>query len=414
MIRICYLYSADGTKLAVMLQTATTTYSRYYVGGFLYEGDGSAMELTEFSHPEGRVRVSGSTYAYDYTFRDHNHNVRAMFTIDATGNAEPIQTNSYYPFGMRFNQGPEYRTQDNDRLFGGKELQTELNLSTYDFGWRQYNPALGRWYNPDPMEEKYHSINPYNFTMNNPVNLYDPDGRDIYSLLRQVWNDTKWGEMTMWTMDDGKAQLRGRFQVVYSGGDGEGNGFVSLNLGGGNRGKFILGNGNYDQIMYSPTYLQSVANLSSAQSSGYFPGMPPPEGGVTPGRIDWNNGMAVYNGTKDWARFISKGNKPIAEYWNVFDIYKNIEPSIFKEYFSWGSMLGNISDRKTYTNGVEIFVTETRLTSNYRQNNIGGIVADEDNLRISFYGTYNQSQGVISVNFTNTAAYNEWYNYIFK
>ena len=295
-IRIYYLYSANGTKLAVMLQTATSTYSRYYMGGFLYEGEGSTMELTEFSHPEGRVRLSGSTYAYDYTFRDHNHNVRAMFTIDATGNAEPIQTNSYYPMGMRFNQGPEYRTQDNDRLFGGKELQAELNLSTYDFGWRQYNPALGRWYNPDPMEEKYHSINPYNFTMNNPVNLYDPDGREsvdiegwsIFDLLDYVWVNTDVGRMTKWIVDDGDLNRSGGYNVVYSAGDGNGNGFVSLNSpGGGHGGTVILGNGNYDRIMFSPTYLESIA-----QSSGLVASL---DGGGMP-QGDWMKDFPIGNG----------------------------------------------------------------------------------------------------------------------
>ena len=49
----------------------------------------------------------------------------------------------------------------------------------YDFGARNYDPAIGRWMNMDPLSENYFILSPYNFVANNPILLSDPDGRRI-------------------------------------------------------------------------------------------------------------------------------------------------------------------------------------------------------------------------------------------
>ncbi len=41
-----------------------------------------------------------------------------------------------------------------------------------------YDPQLGRWHTIDLMAEKYPSINPYNYVLNNPIKLMDPNGED--------------------------------------------------------------------------------------------------------------------------------------------------------------------------------------------------------------------------------------------
>ena len=46
----------------------------------------------------------------------------------------------------------------------------------YDYGARNYDAAIGRWMNVDPLAEDFPGWNPYHYVHNNPVNLVDPTG----------------------------------------------------------------------------------------------------------------------------------------------------------------------------------------------------------------------------------------------
>ena len=47
-------------------------------------------------------------------------------------------------------------------------------------GARHYSPSLSRRLVPDPMSEKYYDVSPYVYCANDPVNLVDSDGMDVF------------------------------------------------------------------------------------------------------------------------------------------------------------------------------------------------------------------------------------------
>ena len=86
-----------------------------------------------------------------------------------------FEENNYYPFGLKHKGYNDYTPTSNKYKYNGKELQDELNLNVYDYGARNYDPALGRWMNIDPLAEKMSRYSPYNYCFDNPIRFTDPD-----------------------------------------------------------------------------------------------------------------------------------------------------------------------------------------------------------------------------------------------
>ena len=142
----------------------------FYFGNIIYKTTPEGEPYLDKILIDNGYIKDGEYYFY---IKDHLGNNRA--TAFSTGSVKGMD--DYFPYGMpvidsKWGKNPQaYR-------FGGKELERLMGLNLYDFQARWHDPALGRFMSVDPLCEKYYSISPYAYCMNNPIKYIDPNGKD--------------------------------------------------------------------------------------------------------------------------------------------------------------------------------------------------------------------------------------------
>lgn len=145
---------------------------------------------------EGQLTLGSRSYELS----NHLHNVLTVITdnkqmaTDEDGNlligedekvayfeTRIVSANDYYPFGLgmeerRF-EDEEYRYgfngKENDKDFGNKQV-------IQDYGFRVYNPSIGKFLSVDPLTPDYPWFTPYQFAGNTPIRAIDLDGLEPY------------------------------------------------------------------------------------------------------------------------------------------------------------------------------------------------------------------------------------------
>ena len=191
-----YIYNAVGQKVKkVVTDYAGQGGNTDYLTGFQYKNS----VLTLFPHAEGYVNYTASKngiYKYVFNYTDHLGNVRLSYTLD-NNVLKILEENHYYPFGLKHTNyntdGFVFVEEGSENVvltpitpllgnnykykYNGKELQDELGLNMYDYGFRNFDPSIGRWMNIDPLAEKYITTSPFAFVQNNPLVNREIDGR---------------------------------------------------------------------------------------------------------------------------------------------------------------------------------------------------------------------------------------------
>ncbi|HET8885635.1 MAG TPA: DUF6443 domain-containing protein [Salinimicrobium sp.] len=174
-----YKYSADGTKLQKIKTQGGNTTTTDYAGNYVYENN----VLKQVSHTEGYFEPkSGGGYQYVYYLKDHLGNTRITFADDngngSVNSSEIRKERNFYPFGLehRGYNGNSYGVENNLKTFQDQEFTEDLGLNTHEWKYRMSDPAIGRFWQIDPLTEKYEWMTPYQFSSNQPIHAPELEG----------------------------------------------------------------------------------------------------------------------------------------------------------------------------------------------------------------------------------------------
>jgi RHS repeat-associated protein len=138
----------------------------------VYVNDNNVRTLESTNFGGGRInKTDNNMYDINYFITDHLGSTRVI--VDNAGNIK-AQYN-YYPFGKQW-EDPNLMANTNRYTFSGKEKQTVKDLGFLDFGARMLETEISRWFVIDPLAEKYYSVSPYVYCLNNPLKYVDPTG----------------------------------------------------------------------------------------------------------------------------------------------------------------------------------------------------------------------------------------------
>ncbi|MFM2214173.1 MAG: hypothetical protein RL427_1436 [Bacteroidota bacterium] len=221
--KIEYLYDGTGVKVQKKVTKGAVETITNYMDGFQYTNS----LLSFFPHAEGYVNVTRcegcadkykSLYDYVFNYMDQVGNVRLSWALDKTPNQlKIVEENHYYPFGLKHthynvdhkhfevlapnegitapgempftrmaqlnsnsNSATTYAT--NKFKFQGQERQDELGLNWDSFKYRNYDYAIGRFMNIDPLTEEYNTWSPYAFSGNRVIDARELEGLEPYTI----------------------------------------------------------------------------------------------------------------------------------------------------------------------------------------------------------------------------------------
>ena len=133
--------------------------------------------------------INGQTYPADLSINNRTNNTPPEYTaansVSFVGEYEDGRGDEYMAYILDGSNtsssssaaGSGSTSVDGYRYgFNGKEKDNDMDGNNYDYGFRIYNPGLGRFLSVDPLTKKYPELTPYQFASNRPIDGIDRDG----------------------------------------------------------------------------------------------------------------------------------------------------------------------------------------------------------------------------------------------
>ncbi len=128
-------------------------------------------------------------------------NIRLSYS-DLNGNglvnaSEIIEENNYYPFGMkqRGYNGVVNGTPNTYKTFQGQEFTDAFGLNVHEWKYRMSDPSIGRFWQIDPLAEKYPWMTTYQFSANQPIHAPELEGMESFNDLNIRNELTQYGRV---------------------------------------------------------------------------------------------------------------------------------------------------------------------------------------------------------------------------
>jgi RHS repeat-associated protein len=130
-----------------------------------------------FDHLEKELTVTEEGYVYIFVSNENASQVDIHFDDLKVTHTKTnvIQYNEYYPFGLQASTSWTRENNKNDYLYN-ESSQLNTTSGWYDLPFRNYDAALGRFMQVDPLAALDNSTSPFAYGGNNPVVFNDPSG----------------------------------------------------------------------------------------------------------------------------------------------------------------------------------------------------------------------------------------------
>lgn len=131
--------------------------------------------------PSAKAPRNGYVYVYVSNRSDQDVYFDNLAVSISAGNI--IEEDHYYAFGMKIAALSSKKLGDagdgslkNLYLYNYKELNEDGDLEWYDYGYRNYDPQIGRFVAIDPIGDQVADQSTYHYAYNDPINYTDKDG----------------------------------------------------------------------------------------------------------------------------------------------------------------------------------------------------------------------------------------------